>query len=653
MKHSIQPLKQLWALLVLLAMISTAGTAFAQKDYTYTPSGPVIMKADSGEQRTQIVSITNETNSTTFLKIKFVGDQDFTFSHSQSEYLWIGADSTANFTVTYHATRGDTSIGYLRMYDSVNTADSIVFAGMDTGSTYSGPAWRIIDDSSYNAGDLFGRPDSAVVYVKNFRNTSVTVSSTLLLGSVGFTSVGSQQRTIVAGGVSKFYYRFDPKYSQASATVRISGVGLSDTIVIYGASSTAHTLEDTLTFDYVNQYFGPIAPADTAFRSASIYNWTDSAVTITELDFVDDQGTLSLVDAPSLPYTIPVHDSLVVLMRFIAPTTPHTNIYAYLYVESSIPTRQAMIIHGSSSGCVSTDPEFLWFGSVPLDSTATREVYVRNHTNDYLVIDSAYLRTNTAHGFTLNTHAPMTLAPNGDTTLSISFTATSGVKDTATLVFTTSGCDVRIMGIAASIDSLNVVDTSSYELFADSTQTLIFTGDSSFATQVFSFVNDLPDSLKIMSVSLAQGTHFQIFDIDPQYPQFKMGPDDIMDVTLQFIGAPGTYDDTLVIVTETGIVALTFPIHAVISASDVKQHSANAPAMHVIPNPATGPVHISLDNARTTIIEVLDVMGKVVAHIIEGTWDHSRVAAGTYFIRAIGVDADDKHFIITTRVILK
>jgi hypothetical protein len=50
-------------LLILTLLI--AGTASAQKDYTFSPTGPVEMLADSGEERTQIIAITNETSSRT------------------------------------------------------------------------------------------------------------------------------------------------------------------------------------------------------------------------------------------------------------------------------------------------------------------------------------------------------------------------------------------------------------------------------------------------------------------------------------------------------------------------------------------------------------------------------------------------------------
>lgn len=123
---------------------------------------------------------------------------------------------------------------------------------------------------------------------------------------------------------------------------------------------------------------------------------------------------------------------------------------------------------------------------------------------------------------------------------------------------------------------------------------------------------------------------------------------------VQFIGSPGVYADTLVVVTDDMFVTLYLLIHVVIHGSDVHAPHVTIASLRVSPNPTSGPVMIHLANAQRATMEVLNVIGKLVVRIdANAAWDTSNVPSGTYFIRASGVDDNSNPFVITQRVVIE
>jgi hypothetical protein len=651
MQSSLLPLPRLLAAILLIAL--SASSVFAQKDYTYSPSGPVTFRTKFGGVKTQVVSITNTTQQPTFLKIKFFGDTSFKFSYSQTEYLYIGADSTANFTVTYRASWKDTSIGYLRMYDSVNTADTITFIGMDT--IYIEPpaplAWKIDSTSQLYAGSFYGLPDTAVIRVRNLTDQSIDVGSSTIYG--GFEPVGAQERTIVANGTTDFKYRFNPAYDSIVGRIRIYGESIADTVDLFAQAIRPPTY-DSLWWTWYT-YFFQVMQGDTLCQDLTIYNRFDSDAVITAFDF-DDPNYFYLHDAANYPLLVAAHDSLNITICFAAPDSGAFGIYSgvhitYQFDSTNSRTRFAEL-RGYTRKCLWTNPDALGLGYVHQDSTRTRSFYLVNYTDSSILIDSLRLRADSDPGFELAPNTAITIPSMDSLSIEVTFTADGDTNHNGYVqIYTQERChDIPDYHVNARVyqDSVECI-----RIFGDSTNTLNFSGDSSFALQVFHFINDLSDSINIAWVGLKHGIHFQIYDIAPHAPQLLLAPTDWMDVTLQFISTPGTYDDTLMIVAENALIALNFPIHAVIAGSSVGAPIASSPTLLISPNPASVPVRITLDHARSASIEVLDVMGKLVARVTEGTWEHSNVTSGTYFVRATGIGEDGKPFVTTSRIVLE
>jgi hypothetical protein len=651
MKSSLLPLPRLLAAILLIAL--SASSVLAQKEYTYSPSGPVTFRTKFGVVKTQVVSITNTTHSPTFLKIKFFGDTSFKFNYSQTEYLWVGADSTANFTVTYLASWKDTSIGYLRMYDSINTADTIKFIGMDTIYVEPPPplSWKIDSNSRFYAGSFYGLPDTAVIRVRNLTAHSIDVGSSTIYG--GFEPVGAQERTIVANGTTDFKYCFNPAYDSIVGRIRIYGESIADTVDLFAQALRVPTY-DSLSWSHYT-YYTQVLPGDSMCQYVTIYNRFDSDAVITALTFADS-NRYYFHDAPSFPLLVAANDSVNLNICFRAPDSAGVGIYSGMWVTYQFNTSNSrtryLELRGSTRTCIWTNPKSLGLGLVHRDSTKTRSFYLVNNTDSSILIDSLRLRSDSDPGFELTPNTSITIPPHDSVIVGVTFTADGDTNHNGYVrIFTQERCHtIPDYYLNARVYPPLI---EGIELFADSANTLFFSGDSSFATQIFRFINDLSDSINVLSVALKQGIHFEIDDIDPHYPELLLGPTDWMDVTLQFIGNPGTYDDTLVIVTESAFVSLTFPIHAVISGSSVGASIASSPVLLISPNPATGPVRITLDHAPNASIEVLDVMGKLVTHVDDGMWDRANVSSGSYFVRATGIGEDGKPFVITTRIVLK
>lgn len=645
---------------LLLFVLLTAGSASAQKDYTYTPQGTVTFKSRFGDLKQQIVSITNETNSPTFLKIKFFGDTSFKFSHSQSEYLYIGADSTANFTVSYLASRFDTSIGWLRMYDSVNTPDTIRFVGMDTNYIEPPPPakWKVdTTGSRFVGGSYYGLPDTMSVRVRNLTANPIYVTGSIIEGAMAYVG-GLETREVPANGTTDFVYWFNSSvYDSLYARIRLHDDYRSDTVKIYSRREWTWPTGDSLDW-YWRADFDTVLPRDTVCRTVQIVNHFDSTAQILSLEFYQDGRPYFISDPPTLPYSIAGGDTLD-LVICVAPIQVRRELNSALMIEYQFPGNQPrmrqVFLTGMSGECLHPSPDWTNFGAIQRGTSATRTFYLVNNRPESIHVDSLLLYGDSSADLMITSATSFVVSGHDSVGVEIRYTPTDDSVQLGYLdVFSHDGC---IPFVRTYIYGTTYGDGSNYQhrLYGDTTNTLVFTGDTTLSTTYFLFINDLTDSLKVLSVGLQNGTHFQVHSISPHAPELDLGPGDLIGITLQFIGPPGTFEDTLLIVTETGIIALRFPIIAdVHHTSGVAVHIRNATQLIIQPNPATGPVHVELLNARSATIDVLDVLGKLAARLEQSSmWDHSSAASGTYFIRASGISNDGQPFVITSRVIVQ
>jgi hypothetical protein len=640
-------------LVPVLAFLFVTSSSFAQKQYTYTPTGPVTLLTGGGYQRTQLISIKNEGNTNLTLKIRYQGDTNIRFGYAPWETFTLGVDSGATFPIYYHGWSGDTSRGFLRIYDSVNTADTIHFTGIDTGDVFM--PWEI---STFDprAGSYYSKDDTIRIPIHNNKNDSCYVTSSLTNDSYGFTALGSQQRTIVANGTTTFKYLYNSAtHTVANATVHFQGEGIIKTAGMQGRSTVPP--RDSLRLSG-NIDFGSIAPGDTLCKTFTIYNHMDTAASLTSLSVLQNSG-FYIANAPSLPHTIDAYDSLEITVCFIAPVQSGTGANGYVTVNYSFGNWQSSAtinLHGSSLSCFRASTDGINFGSVIRDQSVTRSLYIVNLRNETTMVDLSLNPSGT--GFEILTSSPVTIPAYDTAEVEVRFTASSNTYHSAKLVM--DGRDscgqVEAWLIGRIDDSTIVLDSNSIPLYGDEERLLSFEGDSTNLIGRYVFYNNQSDSITIKSVLLKHGDHFTITNIQPRYPEFKLDSGGGMAVIIEFDNEPGTYADTLIIETETGFIAISFPMRAVIhGTSDVRSQGFATPAMMVSPNPSMGPITISIADAKTATIEVLDIMGKRITRFNDTRviFDRADIAGGTYFVRVSGIGIDGKPFVITQRIVLK
>jgi hypothetical protein len=641
------------ALFLILALLFVSTAATAQKQYSFTPIGSVTLLTGNGWPRTQVISIKNDGNSSLTLSVTFQGDSTFQYRPAAAQVFTLGADSSRIFNVVYQASEDDTSHCFMRISDSAHVADTVRFTGIDTGDVFM--PWEF-GEFDYLAGSFYSKDDTVWVPIHNNMNDSCFVTSTIVTSeSYGFTAIGSQQRSIPANGTTNFGFIYNSSnYEQAYALVRFQGEGLSNTVGMQGKRAVQH--RDSLVFSG-DFDFGSLPPGDTVCRTFTVHNYSDTAGVLTSIGTLANSGYY-ILDEPTGPVTIEAHDSLHVTICFVAPMEAGVSSYVYILVAYAFGNWQGATgarLYGSSQSCFRASTDIIYFGPVIRDQSETKTFYIVNVHNETTVIDLSLNPNGSA--FNILTSSPVTIAAYDTAAIEVRFTADGNGSQSAKLVMDgRDSCGQLEVALIGTIDSVNTVDSSAFALYANEEHTLNFVGDSSNSTKHYTFYNNQHDPVKVLSVGLKQGIHFTITDIDPSNPEFTLDSGEVMGVTVEFDETPGTYTDTLVIATEDGFIAINFPMHAVINGTaDVATPAFGAPHMTVTPNPSSGPVTISITDANTASIEVLDIMGKRIARFDGGSAMLARndLSAGTYFVRASGVGVDRKPFVMTTRIVVK
>lgn len=639
-------------------MIATA--AQASNEYSYSPKGPFIMKAGPGQTRTQAITIQNKRNRTIAVMLQMhKGDSSFSIDFT-NRYINIGPDSIGTLHISCTATAGDTTHAWLRLYDSISVPDTVFFTGLDSTSSidttdpWTGPDWTI-EGGFRDLGSYYGMPDSAFIEVVNHIDESITISATLGNGAYGIVGIGSQTKTIAAKQSTRFGYKYlSADHDSAMAVVTFSGDSLSKQITLYGRKILPHP--DSL--DHLSGFnFGAADPGDTSCETTWIRNINSTSAIITSISDASPSKYFR-VAKPTLPITLAPGDSLEITACIIFPQTADSAVwgdFSITYHSDGQNSRTDHIsLNGQTTLCFAAQ-NYLDFGSVVRGSTSVRSFTVTNYRNYDLEITSMSSEVN-SNKFALFTSLPVTIPANSSINMDVQLTADGYIYpyDRYTL-HTNSMCGSSTVFVTAHIDDSLLVDSIGTPLFGNSERTLRFNGDSAHLERTFYFYNDQSDSIIIVSVSLKNGEQFSISAITPHAPELKLDSGEVMGVTLAFIGDPGNYQDTLIIVTEDGIISLSFPIEATMTGqSSVDRSNDHAAALHITPNPALGPVSISVANSSQYSVEVIDLLGNAMEHFSGASvWNASNVAHGTYFIRASGLTDTGKPFVITSRVIVR
>jgi hypothetical protein len=123
----------------------------------------------------------------------------------------------------------------------------------------------------------------------------------------------------------------------------------------------------------------------------------------------------------------------------------------------------------------------------------------------------------------------------------------------------------------------------------------------------------------------------------------------------------GTYNDTLIVVTDNNAVALSIGVSAVVTpmTANVTLPKVQSFAIAVNPNPSHGQFTVSMNGMQHATVQLLDLLGRVVAesHNASNSWTMNGAGlsgqalhTGVYIVRATGVLADGQQVTGSTRV---
>jgi hypothetical protein len=205
-------------------------------------------------------------------------------------------------------------------------------------------------------------------------------------------------------------------------------------------------------------------------------------------------------------------------------------------------------------------------------------------------------------------------------------------------------------------------DSEYYPLFGDLKETLPIKSGQDKITKEFIFYNNNATAVKVLSVSVTDGTHFRIMSTDPSALPVTIAPGGQLAVMVEFdAGSGGIYNDELVIVTDNALTSLTFQMQGIrATTASVSGVSIGAPELSILPNPTASSVRIATTNAVIRETAIYDILGNVVARAANTnnwTWDlrsssGERVADGAYFVRTEGMH-NGSVFVKTEKMIVR
>jgi hypothetical protein len=307
--------------------------------------------------------------------------------------------------------------------------------------------------------------------------------------------------------------------------------------------------------------------------------------------------------------------------------------------------------------CFVSSFDNLVFDPVIIDGTTTRQLTLKSNRNQPIVI-SASSTSIDANSFVFKSVFPVTVPPLGTVTVSLGYHPRS---DTNTVLYR-HGMTLKLSGLWDSSVCGNIEWTLAgtaipptasgiaTPLFPDEKQILAFVGEMKPTVQTFHFTNNTSASLKIISVSMKNGTSFRINNVTPSntFPfDLAAGANMTVDVEM-FDVSQGVHYDELIIVVDKAADALHFELQGLQKEkpSSVRTSVQNDVKLLICPNPTSGAATFSLTGAERAELEISDVLGNIVYRsqfenmlIWNGsTLANNKLPSGSYIARVHSLD---------------
>jgi hypothetical protein len=349
-----------------------------------------------------------------------------------------------------------------------------------------------------------------------------------------------------------------------------------------------------------------------------------------------------------------------VIIHYLDPSGHEQTCYVRILLTGLINPNACIAITGDSSS----------YGSLDLGTSRTRTFHLANLHADSVTISSYTIQESYGqHYSVLNLPSlPMKLAASATLAFDVRFSAGSTYSSAADYAFINFNVDTganscgRLLSLLAYINQPPAIsDTVTIYVNPDSSSALNlhYSGSNSLRTLV-RLVNNSGNRTKVDGVALTQGTYLRV-SVDTTLP-VTLDTNAELDFFIYLTDTTRTsYDDTLLVTTEHGIVSTPYHIHATRGKAGVGAIASRESAMITVnPNPTQGAISIQTPGMKEADIQVLDILGRVVAssHVTSGIWKWngtatSELANGTYIVRASGVSTNGVRTTLSQRFLLK
>ncbi|MEP7235892.1 MAG: T9SS type A sorting domain-containing protein, partial [Ignavibacteriota bacterium] len=379
--------------------------------------------------------------------------------------------------------------------------------------------------------------------------------------------------------------------------------------------------------------------------------------------------------APSFPFTIGEFTKTTVPFCYNAPnargtySTPHFDVT--YHADGAAEYTQTTTLYGSTVDCIGVTPDTIEFGSLIAGGNAQSEIEVTN-TFDHTITLSGESWQNDTNGSSfslLSPTFPITLGSKETKKLNFNFAPALTTFGRCYAIYNlnfTGADDSTCTSMQVNLEGLSVDPTdtarNTFQLFPNVSSAMPILSDQQKTSKDFIFYNNSPNKVKVISVSVKDGTHFAIVSPTTSDLPITLAPNEQMKVTISFdANMNGYYNDELDISTENGFATHSFSLQAVRTngiPAGVASHVAITPQITLSPNPSRGEVMISIADANIRSIAIYDMLGNLISSQNgssnwkwDGTAENGELSyAGTYFVRAEGISASGDHFVTTSKL---
>jgi hypothetical protein len=297
------------------------------------------------------------------------------------------------------------------------------------------------------------------------------------------------------------------------------------------------------------------------------------------------------------------------------------------------------------------------FDPVIIDGESFLPITLKSNRNEPVVV-STNANNYDSSAFSSQPSFPVTIPPRSSITVPLRYHPRSDVnvvkyRHYSNIEFSGIWDDIACTSWSSTFVGLAITPTAdsiATQLFPDQTQILAFIGEMKPKVKTFYFVNNFPDTIRIVSISMKDGTSFRINTVTPSntFP-FDLLPGENITVDVEMFNiAKGVHYDELIIVVDKAADALHFELQGLQkeAPASVRNGVIENVELSVYPNPTSGSTTFSLNGAEHGELEISDVLGNLVYRsgisdmlVWNGlTVNGNKLSSGSYIVRVRSTD---------------